>query len=212
MSIRHIVQSGDTVESIAFTHGLFWETVWNADENAELRKLREPNILVPGDVVVVPAKRPGVVTVATGKLHRFRRRGVPSVLNVRLLDDGVPRAAVAWTVEAGGRTVTGTTDADGWIHCYLMPDVKAGVLRLDATGESWEFDIGNVAPPGTTEGVQTRLHNLGYYSGAITGRFDEATIEALRRFQRDAELPDTGAADEATVAKLDAYERTPPPP
>src|SRR5262249_19767117 len=136
MATRHVVKPGDTVESVAYAHGLFWETVWNADENAALRRSRSsPNVLSEGDVVFVPDKRAAAVTAATARTHRYRRRGVPSMLNVRLLDDGVPRAGLAWTVEASGRSVTGTTDADGWLQCYLMPDVTEGTLRIDGTDE-----------------------------------------------------------------------------
>ena len=171
-----------------------------------MERRESPNIHVPGDVVVVPDKRVGVITASTGKAHRFRRKGVPSMLNVRLLDGGEPRASVAWTIEAGGRTLTGTTDADGWLRCSLMPDVKEGVLRLDATGESWNFDIGNVHPIATPAGLQARLRNLGYSSGEITGELDDATVAALRNFQRDHGLAETGDADEATLQKLAAYE------
>ena len=206
MGKRHIVARGESVESLAYAHGLFWETVWNAPENEELRRTRsDPNALLEGDVVYVPDRRPGTARCTTGRSHRFRRKGVPSVLRVRLLDNDQPRAAVTYTVEAGGRTYSGTTDADGWLECSLMPDVGAGILRIDETGEELEFEVGTVRPADTLIGVQTRLRNLGFYGGSIDGEPGEDTRAALRSFQLRAGLTATGEADPATIEALGAY-------
>ncbi|MFH1075402.1 MAG: hypothetical protein V1753_00935 [Pseudomonadota bacterium] len=52
----YIVKQGDCIESIAFKHGLFWETVWNHPNNQQLKQERKnPNILLAGDKVFVPA-------------------------------------------------------------------------------------------------------------------------------------------------------------
>lgn len=214
MPKQHIVALGDSMESIAYRYGFFWETLWNAPENASLRELRanDPNALLPGDVVHVPDLRVKSVVRATGARHVFRRKGVPSVLNVRLLDDAQPRANLAYTVIAAGRTVTGTTDADGWVQCFLMPDVEEGILRLDATGEELTFTIGTKRPASTVFGLQTRLRNLGFYQGAIDGETGEETVAALRAFQRAATLPETGVADDATIQALDTFAGTTSPP
>lgn len=199
MTRVHVAAEGESVESIAYQYGHFWETVWNAPENASLRALRkEPNILVPGDAVTVPALREKSVAVATTRVHTFRRRGVPSVLRVQLLAANRPRAGLAFTVTAGAMTRTGTTDAAGWVVCYLMPDVTRGELRLDATGERFTFQVGTVGPPETRRGQQTRLRNLGY------GREGMAFEDCMRAFQRSQRLPETGEADEATIAALQA--------
>ena len=199
MPKRHVASDGESIESIAFENGFFWETVWNADENAPLRELRsDPNILVEGDEVVVPEKRQRSVQVATGKKHVFKLRGVPSILRVQLVDGGKPRAGLAFTVEANGRKQTGTTDGEGWVKCYLMPDVESGELRLDASGERFAFQVGKVSPPDTPRGVQTRLRNLGYYSGEIESSLSDEAVEALHAFQRDRNLPETDDPDDAT--------------
>ena len=51
--------------------------------------------------------------------------------------------------------------------------------------------------------IQMRLAELGYLDGECTGNFDEATEEALRRFQREHNLLQTGMADETTCRVLD---------
>jgi general secretion pathway protein A len=50
--------------------------------------------------------------------------------------------------------------------------------------------------------LQQRLSELGYLQGKPSGVFDEATIEAVRRFQRDHSLQVDGAAGPATKIVL----------
>ena len=50
--------------------------------------------------------------------------------------------------------------------------------------------------------LQTRLMELGYYKGKISGNYLSGTQSAVRRFQENAGLPVTGAADPATQQAL----------
>lgn len=205
MPVRHVVKRGESVESIAFQYGFFWETIWNAPENRSLKERREhPNLLLEGDVVVIPDKEEKIVRVATGRVHRFRRKGVPSALQVRLLYRGEPRTGIAYTVEVPGGPIRGVTDEDGWVKCWLMPDVREGILTLDGTGESFLFEVGTVGPSNVLQGAQSRLRNLGYYRGPVDGVAGPGTVAALEAFQRDKNLPVTGEADEATLDALRA--------
>lgn len=82
------VQPGDCIESIAFNHGLFWETIWNHPNNQPLRAARDsPNVLLPGDKVFVPEIRTKEEPGATEQLHRFRRCGVPGILRLRIMGE-----------------------------------------------------------------------------------------------------------------------------
>jgi N-acetylmuramoyl-L-alanine amidase len=54
----HTVKQGDCISSIAHETGFFWETLWNHPDNAKLKQLRKnPNALLPGDVVSIPDQR-----------------------------------------------------------------------------------------------------------------------------------------------------------
>ena len=65
-------------------------------------------------------------------------------------------------------------------------------------GHIWRFgDTGEKV----TE-IQARLKELGYLEGNPTGTFDEATEEALMKFQKRNRLLATGMADENTLAVL----------
>ena len=54
----------------------------------------------------------------------------------------------------------------------------------------------------TTEDVQIRLAELGYYKEALTGQTDEFTQQAIAKFQKTAGLAQTGEADTDTVEAL----------
>ncbi len=69
----HVVEQGECLATIAARHGYAWQTVYNAPENAALRRRRpNPNVLYPGDVVEIPEKRPVEARVATGRQHTFK--------------------------------------------------------------------------------------------------------------------------------------------
>ena len=50
--------------------------------------------------------------------------------------------------------------------------------------------------------LQTRLKDLGYYSGKLSGQFGDATQKAVRKFQEDYDLEATGIADLRTLSIL----------
>lgn len=50
--------------------------------------------------------------------------------------------------------------------------------------------------------IQQRLSALGYQAGPADGKMGKKTVEALKKFQGDNNLPKTGEADGATVDKL----------
>ena len=80
------IRAGQCLTSIADARGLFWQTIWNHAGNAELKRLRkDPNILKPGDVVFVPDRQRKQEAGATEQRHRFRLKGVPVKLRLRLM-------------------------------------------------------------------------------------------------------------------------------
>lgn len=65
--------------------------------------------------------------------------------------------------------------------------------------------------PASTVEVQGLLAARGYYRAAVDGVAGPATRAALRRFQRDSGLPETGRADRATIDRLRFAEAARPP-
>ena len=53
--------------------------------------------------------------------------------------------------------------------------------------------------------VQSRLSELGYYNGAINGLYDDATVVAIKNFQRDNGIYESGAVGGVTANALGIY-------
>ena len=205
MPIRHEVVPGDGMARIGLRYGFFPDTLWNLPENAELRQARgDPEMLLAGDVVHVPDLRPATVRVSTGAVHRFRRKGVPARIELRLLRQDEPRAGEAFTLDVDGVKLAGTTDAEGWIREWVSPAARRVVISLGGGEERYTLDVGQLDPIDTVTGVQRRLVNLGHHGGAISGTVDADTRAALASFQSAAGLPPTGELDDATREALAA--------
>jgi N-acetylmuramoyl-L-alanine amidase len=200
----HAVRKGDCITSIAAAHGHFWDVVWNDPANAELKELRKhPNLLMEGDVVHIPPIRLLTFSLATGATHRFRRKGVPATLRLRFTDFDRPRADLPYKLMVDGAlNQEGTLDAAGQLEARIEPGAKRALVLLGDPPEEHEFLLGHVPPVSEIAGVQARLRNLDYAAGPAADRVTPELSAALRRFQRDWEIEETGEPDEATRQKL----------
>jgi len=106
-------------------------------------------------------------------------------------------------------------------HCETIVFVNTGYYFLD--GSYWypaygydplqtyyDYDgpvytYSNLLPDEVIANVQTALQQAGYYLGAITGSLGVDTRAAIANFQRDYDLPITGAIDEETVEAMGLY-------
>jgi hypothetical protein len=195
----YTVSAGECMNSIAFEHGFFWETLWNHANNASLKQLRgDPSVLMAGDVVHIPDLTVRDESCAAEQKHRFRLKGVPAKVKIRVVVDDEPRANEAYTlyiddIEAG----EGMTDGDGYVEASVSPAAREGRLIVGEGDDEVTvvFQLGTVDPIDTDEGVLGRLHNLGY---------DVAQPEeAIRGFQAREGLEETGAIDDTTRQRLE---------
>lgn len=76
--------------------------------------------------------------------------------------------------------------------------LKAKVAELEARiaelGTSAYVELKDGAKGGEVENLQSRLKELGYYDGDITGKYDSKTQKAVRAFQELAGLPSSSRA------------------
>ncbi len=57
--------------------------------------------------------------------------------------------------------------------------------------------------------VQARLRQIEFYEGDVTGSFDDKTRKAVRKFQKDQDLPVNGVVDRTTLQTLVSLTKTP---
>src|SRR6267142_5017763 len=168
MPTEKAVEQGDCISSISDAAGFFWSTIWNHADNSDLKQLRkDPNALLAGDVVVIPDKTPKEESCATEQTHKFKKKGTPAKLKIRLMIDDEPRENQPYKLQIDGKWVKdGTTDGDGFLEVSIPPGAVRGVLRV-GSGErvdEYQLGLGTLDPIDTDTGVKGRLHGLGYHA------------------------------------------------
>ena len=160
-------------------------------------------ILLPVALAEQPETAPGgeevVIVTSEGRELKFGDKGEDvSLLQTRLKDlyyykgpvSGnyleITRKAVRAVQEAYGLIVTGIADLK------LQELVYGDAHRPLQKGSSGK-DVSR---------LQTRLSELGYYWGKISGDYLDGTTAAVGKFQQDNGLPKTGKADVGTLIKL----------
>jgi len=202
----HKVLKGECVSSIAKQSGLKWETIWNDGKNSQLKELRrDPNVLMPGDLLYIRKKEKKEDPCAPEQRHRFRALNQPAMLRLRVLRDGQPQANKPYKLEVGNKTLENVTDADGKLEQPIPNDAGTATLTVGAPPDPvdvYNISLGHVPPAREVVGAQHRLFNMGYYHGPFDGVLGPETQTALREFQKKYQLPETGQLDSATGAKL----------
>jgi len=202
MSTKVEVEQGDCISSIAFEKGFFPDTIWNHQANAELKqKRKDPNVLLPGDVVTIPDKRLKIVDRPTGAMHRFRLKSVPKKLRVQITFNNKPMGGAGYKIDIDGKKKEGKTDSGGWLTQPILPDAKIAKIVFE-NGLEYELNLGQLDPVDEAAGVQQRLYSLGFYRGEINQVMNEETVDALRVFQNTYGIEPTGVADAKTKAQL----------
>lgn len=231
MPKEYKVRQGECISSIAQNYGHLPETIWNDPANADLRSRRddELNVVYPGDVVVIPDKGLKDESCATEQRHRFRMKGVPAKLVLRVMEEvppeeeessqasaeesgteqtppeDSPRANIPYIVEIDGEVNRGTTDEDGMIEISISPGAKKGGLILEPgtpNETSVPLKLGDLNPLTKISGVKQRLANLGFDCGDQTETETASLGAALQAFQEKHGVEVTGEADQATLNKL----------
>jgi Putative peptidoglycan binding domain len=205
--MKHIVDDGDCIQSIAAQYGFEdGDDIWNDSHNASLKQLRgDGSQLHPGDEVFIPEPKPKQFNLATGKRHKIVVPRPKRVIRLRFLDeDGEPMSG-DYVFRAGDLERKGTLDGDGVLEQKIPADVMCAEVSLGEITRT--VFIGHMNPLSDTEdegtsGAQARLTNLGYITGEIDGQLGPMTQAALQEFQADHDLEVTGELDDDTIAKL----------
>lgn len=202
MAENYKVQQGDCIFSIAFEKGFFADTIWSHSNNKELNEARkDPNVLMPGDVVHVPDKRLKELNKPTNEVHKFRVKNTPKTFRIQIMRADVPVRDMEYVLAVDGVESTGKTSNEGWIRASILPDAKKAKLSLKE-GQKFELDLGHLNPVDEVSGAQGRLKSMGYYKGSLDGDLDDETKDALKTFQASNDIDVTGELDDKTRSAL----------
>ncbi|MCB9845603.1 MAG: peptidoglycan-binding protein [Phycisphaeraceae bacterium] len=202
----HVVRQGECLSLIAWSYGFErWETVYEAPENAEFRRLRpNPNVIYPGDELVIPDTSKKVERRSTGARHEFELKRSVCVFRLDMKDEEKnPIKDAPYELYIHGTlTKRDKTDAQGRIEVEIPHWARSG--KLIFMGEEFDVRLGVLDPVTRVTGVQQRLNNLGYNAGPVDGIVGPLTRGATFRFQADCFGLEnaTGVLDDRTREKL----------
>ena len=162
----------------------------------------DPNLLEPGDVVQVKLLEIKVKSCASDARHSFIRKGIPEKLILVFKIDVEPRANESFLLVIDGASSEGQTDAEGRVEIGISPTAKQGHIIFSESGDKYDLQLGHLDPIDTVKGAQGCLKNLGYYKGNISGKMNQKLISAIKYFQIDNDIVETGELDSQTTDKL----------
>ncbi len=201
------VGPGDCLASIAERFGFHDPMIiYNHPDNAALRRARpDPNVLLPGDEVFVPERKPRIEELATEQRHRFVVKRPLTFLRLRLEEaDGKPRSGLPYEVEYLNTKVKGVTTAAGVIEQPIPRDLTLAVVTLGKgkSKEVFNVGLGFIDPVTSASGLRQRLGNLGLLR-PLDGVSDDLALRfAIHSFQLREGLEPTGGPDADTLRKL----------
>ncbi len=200
--IRHRVARGEHLVGIAARYGIAsWKRIWNLAENQGLRELRkDPNVLLPGDVVIVPEVEQETHPAQSERRSEFRVKRPRLLLRIDTRDLPEHAAGSALWLELDGGERRALQSAG--------PHLVEAEIPVDATGATlWAGDaaiplrIGDLDPVDSASGQRERLRNLGYLDTSLV--CDAETLaSAVLAFQQDYDLLRDGICGPQTKRKL----------
>lgn len=211
MPIEYTVHQGECLSSIAKQYGFpDWKTIYNDDLNCDLRQARpDPNVLFPGDRVLIPDKKVKRETGPTTVVNSFLLTGEPTRLRVIIRDiDGQPLAGKKFKLTVAGKIREDFLPDDGLLDQPIPADALEGELMVWALDDfpdypdTWTLKLGHMDPVEKLSGVQARLNNLGYDCGPVDGMNGPLTKAAVRAFQKAHGLEVDGIPGPQTQAAL----------
>ena len=153
---QHKVRDGECLTSIAAHYGFSVDMLWDLSDNSSLKdKRKDPNTLVPGDVVSIPDRREKVVSCETAKTHRFKLTAPSAILRLQLLKMKRHWRIQDFELKIGDKSYPGKTDGEGLLEVTIPCDATEGVLTIGPShkGKSSICGSGYLQPIGETPGV-----------------------------------------------------------
>lgn len=202
----HTVQQGEYLQSISEQYGFRdYRTIYEHSDNADFKNNRpNPQIIYPGDTIVIPDKEQKQESRPTGQVHTFVVKSQRIKLKVYVRRRGEPVANQPYTLTVGDLQYQDQTDGDGLVEKDVPIGAPEALLHFDGPPVlDRRLLLGHLDPITTTSGVRGRLNNLGLWAGEPDAPDDDPDYaSALRAFQTKHGLDVSGEADDATIAQL----------
>lgn len=208
----YVVQQGDTLLRIAKAHGLSNAAeIYDHPENDAFRTLRpNPDLIYPGDEIVLPAKNENPFNAAMDVEHEFVVSQPAELCKFTLLDeDDEPYVGKRAVLRVGDQSVEQILGEDGQIGISLQGlDETTGEIELyvheDLDEEPLKFTVSlaYMDPVDTLSGVQARCNNLGFDCGVVDGVMGRKTREGISGFQSEYGLSVDGVPGPQTQQRL----------
>ena len=213
MSKIHIVRQGEYLSGIAEEYGFrTHKTIWDDPANAELREERKnPNVLFPGDSLVIPDKEQKYENRGTGARHSFQLLGEELRLRVVVKNESGEAVANAdYKLVVESDTATKKTNGSGQLDELIPRRAQQGQLIVKSDTFAVDLNlsvaIGHLDPVDKVTGQIGRLNNLGYEAGDVqepaTDDAKEQFRSAVEEFQCNENLTVDGKCGPKTQTKL----------
>ncbi len=201
----YIVRQGDYVAKIASQLGCSESEIWSHEKNKELKESgRTKDVLAPGDVLYVPERTTHRLGVALATSNELQGNTAHVKVTVFFREDDCPIGGERYTATVGGKTVEGTSGADGSVTLLVPTSAHSIFLEFPELLVVHHLRVGDVDPIETRSGQLSRLRMLDYLEEA-TGRgapSDDDIRGAISAFQDDHKLPVTGQLDDPDLKRL----------
>ncbi len=212
MPKSHTVAQGETLTRIARQYKYSsWKKIYEHPDNEEFRALRsDPDIIYPGDQIIIPDIEPKKMSARSGKSHTFCVKREIEIFKVKISNG----AGSAWegkrvAIEIGGQTIVTMLPKDGLLEIPLPQGNESDAtlkIFLDDNSDipSHQFDIllAHLDPVEELSGVQARCNLLGHDCGVTDGIMGQKTREGVKSFQAEYDLDIDGEPGPITKAKL----------
>jgi len=208
----YVVKQGDFLARLAYVHGFDADDVWANPKNQELKDTRDPNVLMPGDLLFIPDKRvQPSKPLGNGSTNAYTA-AIPTVTMSLYLKspDGAPLAAEPYEVHGVGDIIENVTQGDGLLELEVPVTIRVFQVTLPQQERSFDVHVGHLCPTDQESGTAGQLASLGYLDmppHAGVGQIRDDFHAAVAMFQEDNDLAVTGEVDSGTRDAIDSAYR-----
>jgi N-acetylmuramoyl-L-alanine amidase len=212
MPVKHVIQQGECLSSIAKAYGFDdWHVIYDDPANSAFKEEHpNPNLIHPGEELTIPDLDPGKQSASTEKKNKYQLTSDKTLLRIVVQDmqDQVFANKPYRLMLGGELPLAGTTGGDGLIEAEVVPAIETARLEVFIHGQNeppavWDLLIGHLDPCKQKSGQQARLNNLGFESGTVDNIDGPVTQGAVKRFQAKYGLKVDGIVGSQTRPKME---------